>query len=125
MQLERLSRLLDQRERHVADLRARLDAVELAEQSLYRELRTTPDLLNRLYPPDKVLLNHVAEILANTPRTRLPMPTRDILAKLRDRTLLVNGYNPTANLSAKLSRDPRFRASQRRGTGWTLTQLPS
>ena len=47
-----------------------------------------------------------------------PTPTAEILHWVESRGVVIDGKNPLANLSAKLSRSPHFKANGR--SGWTL-----
>ena len=126
MDLKELSKKLEQREREIADLRSRLGAIRKAEKELqeafveYDALHDARSLRDQTTTsPTKTILDQAYAVLRSAGSHELPMLSGAILSRLEESGIVVGGQNPSANLSAKLGRDPRVQ-SHGRGKGWSV-----
>ena len=128
MDMNEAFKMLEQRERRVADLQARLDAVKEAEKQIAREITASlngaspkPASRSRKRSATNEILDASYEILRAAESHELPMHVAEICSRLEAQSIYVGGKNPAGNLSAKLGRDERFRSEGRGGGGWSLT----
>jgi hypothetical protein len=126
--LQRLRRRIGQLEAELVDVRAKATKlehfIEMASQyGLDSENNGAPNSSTNHLVPKKAGQNSSADEITSAAaevikRHGRPVRTRDILVEIEKMGIVIVGKNPTANLSAYLSRSDRFVAD--RTQGWIL-----